>query len=89
MEVVFSVLPRSLDLNVPLDPHPQYPKHVQRTTDLLWSIVSYKVRINLLGFRDNHSGGLGFLEVLAGQPELHVLLTELGLQKCPESCQAI
>lgn len=89
MEGVFSALPRSLDMNSPLDPHPQYPQHVQRATYLLWSIVAYKVRINLLGFCDNLSGGPGFLEVLAGQPELHVLLTELRLQERPESCQAL
>lgn len=63
--------------------------HTAQTLYLLWSISLYKVRINLLGFRGNLGGGFGFLEVLAGQPELHILLTELRLQKCPKSCQAL
>lgn len=86
---VFSVIPGSLDLNFPLDSHPQYPKYIQKTIYLLWSIGLYKVRINLLGFWGDLSGGFGFLEILAGQPELHILLTELWLQKCPKSCQTI
>lgn len=63
--------------------------HTEKTLYLLWSISLYKVRINLLGFQRNLSGGFGFLEVLTGKPELHILLTELRLQKCPKSCQAL
>lgn len=61
----------------------------KKTIYLLWSVGLYKVRINLLGFWGDLSGGFGFLEILAGQPELHILLTELWLQKCPKSCQTI
>lgn len=63
--------------------------HTEKSLYLLWSISLYKVRINLLGFRGDLGGGFGFLEVLTGQPELHILLTELRLQKCPKSCQAL
>lgn len=57
--------------------------------DLSRSFRLYEVLIDLLGLGGHLHGVLGLLEVLAGHPELNILITELGLKEATESGQTI
>lgn len=57
--------------------------------DLSGSLRLDEVFIDLLGLGGHLHGVLGLLELLAGRPELHILITELRLQEAAESIQAI
>ena len=57
--------------------------------DLSGSLRLDEVLIDLLGLGGHLQRVLGLLEVLAGCPELNILITELCLEKCPEGSQAI
>lgn len=62
---------------------------VSGVTDLPGSLRLDEVFIDLLGLGGHFGRVLGLLEVLAGHPELNVLVTELGLQEATESSQTI
>lgn len=57
--------------------------------DLSGSLRLDEVLVDFLGFGGHLDGILGLLEVLAGHPELNVLITELRLQEAAEGSQAI
>lgn len=44
---------------------------------------------DLVRLRHEFGGALDFLVLLAGHPELDVLVAELGLEKCPEGGEAV
>lgn len=48
-----------------------------------------EVFIDLFGFGGHLHGVLGLLEVLAGHPELNILIAELGLQEASESMETV
>ncbi len=57
--------------------------------DLSGDLRLDEVLIDLLGLGGHLHRVLGLLEVLAGHPELNILITELGLQEATESTQTI
>lgn len=61
----------------------------QATPDLSGSLRLDEVLVDLLGFVGHLHWVLGLLEVLAGHPELDVLVAELRLQEAAEGSQAI
>lgn len=58
-------------------------------SDLSWSLGLDEILVDLLGFGGHFHRVLGLLEVLAGHPELDVLLAELRLQKAAEGIQTV
>lgn len=62
---------------------------VAGVTDLSGSLRLDEVLIDLLGLGGHLHGVLDLLEVLAGCPELNVLITELRLQEATESSHTI
>lgn len=48
-----------------------------------------EVLIDLLGLGSHFRRVLGLLELLAGRPELNILIAELRLQEAAESIQAV
>lgn len=58
-------------------------------SDLSWSLRLDEILVDLLGLGSHFHRVLGLLEVLAGHPELHVLVAELRLQEAAEGIQTI
>lgn len=58
-------------------------------SDLSWSLGLDEILVDLLGFGGHFHRVLGLLEVLAGHPELDVLLAELRLQEAAEGIQTV
>lgn len=58
-------------------------------TDLSWSLCLDEILVDLLGLGSHFHRVLGLLEVLAGHPELDILITELRLQEAAEGIQSI
>lgn len=58
-------------------------------SDLSWPLRLDEVFVDLLGLGCHLHGVLDLLEVLAGHPELNVLVTELGLEEAAESRNTI
>ena len=58
-------------------------------SDLSWSLRLDEILVDLLGLGGHLDWVLGLLEVLAGHPELNVLLTELRLQEGTEGMHTI
>lgn len=64
-------------------------KNITGAPDLSGSLRLDEVLIDLLGLGGHLCRVLGLLEVLAGHPELDVLIAELRLQEATESGQTI
>lgn len=58
-------------------------------SDLSWSLCLDEILVDLLGLGSHFHRVLGLLEVLAGHPELDILIAELRLQEAAEGIQPV